>query len=118
MVWAVVPLLVTVTDDVSCPPPGVSAGPTGAPNAIVQLATGAVAVTVPAVPFCVAEPCDMRKAATDMTGSSTTTASCGNLKYTVDFRSVYQTMIRDWLQGDATSVLGAAYPELSLINTL
>ena len=40
----------------------------------------------------------------------------GNLKYTVDFRSVYQTLIRDWLQGDAASVLGASYPELPLIN--
>jgi uncharacterized protein (DUF1501 family) len=40
----------------------------------------------------------------------------GNLKYTVDFRSVYQTLIRDWLQGDASSVLGATYPELPLIN--
>jgi len=40
----------------------------------------------------------------------------GNLKYTVDFRSVYQTLIRDWLEGDAASVLGASYPELPLIN--
>jgi uncharacterized protein (DUF1501 family) len=39
-----------------------------------------------------------------------------NLKYTVDFRSVYQTLIRDWLQGDASSVLGANYPELPVIN--
>jgi uncharacterized protein (DUF1501 family) len=49
--------------------------------------------------------------------SLTSTIDSGNLKYTVDFRSVYQTLIRDWLQGDATSVLGAAYPELPLINT-
>jgi uncharacterized protein (DUF1501 family) len=41
----------------------------------------------------------------------------GNLKYTVDFRSVYQTLIRDWLlQADAATVLGASYPELPLIN--
>jgi hypothetical protein len=40
----------------------------------------------------------------------------GNLKYGIDFRSVYQTLIRDWLQGDAASVLGASYPELPLIN--
>jgi uncharacterized protein (DUF1501 family) len=50
--------------------------------------------------------------------SLTSTIDSGNLKYTVDFRSVYQTLIRDWLQGDATSVLGAAYPELPIINTV
>jgi uncharacterized protein (DUF1501 family) len=47
--------------------------------------------------------------------SLTNTVDSGNLKYTVDFRSVYQALIRDWLQADATSVLGASYPELSLI---
>jgi hypothetical protein len=40
----------------------------------------------------------------------------GNLKYTVDFRSVYQTLIRDWLQGDPAAVLGASYPELPIIR--
>jgi hypothetical protein len=40
----------------------------------------------------------------------------GNLKYGIDFRSVYQTLIRDRLQGDAASVLGATYPELPFIN--
>jgi hypothetical protein len=40
----------------------------------------------------------------------------GNLKYEIDFRSVYQTLIRDWLQGDAATVLGATYPELPFIN--
>jgi hypothetical protein len=40
----------------------------------------------------------------------------GNLKYGIDFRSVYQTLIRDWLQGDAATVLGATYPELPFIN--
>jgi uncharacterized protein (DUF1501 family) len=48
--------------------------------------------------------------------SLTSTIDSGNLKYTVDFRSVYQTLIRDWLQGDASSVLGANYPELPVIN--
>ncbi|MGH7723712.1 MAG: DUF1501 domain-containing protein [Candidatus Dormibacteria bacterium] len=47
--------------------------------------------------------------------SLTSTIDSGNLKHTVDFRSVYQTLIRDWLQGDASSVLGASYPELPLI---
>jgi uncharacterized protein (DUF1501 family) len=49
--------------------------------------------------------------------SLTSTIDSGNLKYTVDFRSVYQTLIRDWLQGDAAGVLGASYPELPLVNT-
>ena len=49
--------------------------------------------------------------------SLTSTIDSGNLRYTVDFRSVYQTLIRDWLQGDATTVLGASYPELPLIKT-
>lgn len=46
--------------------------------------------------------------------SLTNTIDSGNLKYTVDFRSVYQTVIRDWLQGDAGSVLHGSYPELGL----
>jgi len=44
------------------------------------------------------------------------TVTCANLKYTVDFRSVYQTLIRDWLQGDPAAVLGASYPELPIIR--
>ena len=48
--------------------------------------------------------------------SLTSTIDSGNLKYTVDFRSVYQTLIRDWLQGDPSAVLGASYPEMPVIN--
>ena len=48
--------------------------------------------------------------------SLTSTIDAGNLKHTVDFRSVYQTLIRDWLQGDSESVLGAAFAELSLFR--
>jgi uncharacterized protein (DUF1501 family) len=40
----------------------------------------------------------------------------GNLKHTVDFRSVYQAVIRDWLGGDAESVLGQAFPEIPLMK--
>jgi uncharacterized protein (DUF1501 family) len=40
----------------------------------------------------------------------------GNLKHTVDFRSVYQSMIRDWLGGDSESVLGGAFPALPLLQ--
>ncbi|HXA30131.1 MAG TPA: DUF1501 domain-containing protein [Candidatus Angelobacter sp.] len=40
----------------------------------------------------------------------------GNLKHTVDFRSVYQAMIGDWLGGDAQSVLGGSFPTLPLLQ--
>jgi uncharacterized protein (DUF1501 family) len=40
----------------------------------------------------------------------------GNLKHTVDFRSVYQAMIADWLGGDARSVLGGSFPALPLLR--
>jgi uncharacterized protein (DUF1501 family) len=39
----------------------------------------------------------------------------GNLKHTVDFRSVYQAMIRDWLGADSESVLGGSFPSLPLL---
>ncbi len=48
--------------------------------------------------------------------SLTSTIDGGNLKYTVDFRSVYQSLIRDWLQGDPKAVLGASYPELPVFT--
>ncbi len=47
--------------------------------------------------------------------SLTDTVDSGNLKYNVDFRSVYQSLIRDWLQADAATVLGATFPEIPLI---
>ena len=49
--------------------------------------------------------------------SLTSTIDSGNLKYTVDFRSVYQTLIRDWLQGDPAPVLGGSFPELPLFGS-
>jgi uncharacterized protein (DUF1501 family) len=50
--------------------------------------------------------------------SLTRTVDSGNLQYNVDFRSVYQTLIRDWLQADPMSVLGASFPELPIIQTV
>jgi len=47
--------------------------------------------------------------------SLTNTIDNGNLKHTVDFRSVYQTLIRDWLKGDASRVLGGSFPDLKLM---
>lgn len=40
----------------------------------------------------------------------------GNLRHTVDFRSVYQALIGDWLGADARSVLGQDFPDLRLIS--
>ncbi len=37
---------------------------------------------------------------------SLTDLSNGDLNHQVDFRSVYYTMIEDWLHGDAKAVLG------------
>ncbi|MFC5446761.1 DUF1501 domain-containing protein [Paenibacillus aestuarii] len=39
----------------------------------------------------------------------------GDLKYEVDFRSVYYTLIEDWLGGDATSTLGGSFEKLRFI---
>jgi len=46
--------------------------------------------------------------------SLTALVDAGNLKYTTDFRSVYQSLIRDWLGADAAPVLGGSFPELGL----
>jgi len=46
--------------------------------------------------------------------SLTSTVDNGNLKYTTDFRSVYQSLIRDWLGADPAAVLGGAFPESGL----
>ncbi|MFC5449495.1 DUF1501 domain-containing protein [Paenibacillus aestuarii] len=39
----------------------------------------------------------------------------GDLKYEVDFRAVYGTLIDKWLQGDAAGVLGKSYEKLTFI---
>ncbi|WP_261302292.1 DUF1501 domain-containing protein [Paenibacillus andongensis] len=39
----------------------------------------------------------------------------GDLKYEVDFRSVYSTVIDKWLKGDTTAVLGKSYESLKFI---
>jgi uncharacterized protein (DUF1501 family) len=39
----------------------------------------------------------------------------GDLKYNVDFRAVYATLINDWFAADPTKVLGAKYDSLGLI---
>lgn len=39
----------------------------------------------------------------------------GDLKYEVDFRSVYYTVVDSWLQGDAKTVLGKTYEKINFI---
>lgn len=39
----------------------------------------------------------------------------GDLKYEVDFRSVYSTLVDSWLKGDTASVLGKSYENLKFI---
>jgi uncharacterized protein (DUF1501 family) len=46
---------------------------------------------------------------------SLTNLDNGDLKYEVDFRSVYYTLVDGWLKGDAKSVLGKTYEKLAFI---
>lgn len=46
---------------------------------------------------------------------SLTNLDNGDLKYEVDFRSVYYTLIEDWLGGDANYVLGKRFEKLGLV---
>jgi uncharacterized protein (DUF1501 family) len=41
--------------------------------------------------------------------------SGNDLKYEVDFRAVYYTLIEEWLRGDAKAVLGRSYENLGFI---
>jgi uncharacterized protein (DUF1501 family) len=40
----------------------------------------------------------------------------GDLKVTVDFRSVYSSVLASWLSADAAAVLGGSYPSLPLFR--
>jgi uncharacterized protein (DUF1501 family) len=39
----------------------------------------------------------------------------GDLKYTVDFRSIYATLLRDWLKADDTAILGRKFDTLPIV---
>lgn len=39
----------------------------------------------------------------------------GDLKYEVDFRSIYYTLVENWMKGDAKGVLGKTYEKLKFI---
>lgn len=40
----------------------------------------------------------------------------GNLKFGIDFRSVYATVIERWFQADSRPILGAAYPTIGVVG--
>ncbi len=40
----------------------------------------------------------------------------GDLKFNVDFRSVYATLVQDWMGADATTLLGADFPRLGFFG--
>jgi uncharacterized protein (DUF1501 family) len=40
----------------------------------------------------------------------------GNLRHSIDFRSVYATVIERWLQADSKAILGNAYPTLAAVG--
>ncbi|MCL4508527.1 MAG: DUF1501 domain-containing protein, partial [Chloroflexi bacterium] len=40
----------------------------------------------------------------------------GNLKHSIDFRSVYATIIERWLQADSQSILGGSFPTLNAVG--
>lgn len=42
--------------------------------------------------------------------------SAGNLMYSTDFRSVYNTILTDWLNTDAQAILGGKFDNLGFVN--
>jgi uncharacterized protein (DUF1501 family) len=42
--------------------------------------------------------------------------SAGNIKYNVDFRSTYATILDKWLGADSQSILGAKYDDLGFLG--
>jgi uncharacterized protein (DUF1501 family) len=47
---------------------------------------------------------------------SLTDLTSGDLKFGIDFREVYGSLLRDWMEGDPVSVLGGDYKSLSLLQ--
>jgi uncharacterized protein (DUF1501 family) len=48
--------------------------------------------------------------------ASTTLDSAGNVKFTVDFREVYATLLDRWLGADSKAVLGNQYPNVGFLG--
>lgn len=51
------------------------------------------------------------------TQPSLTDLDNGNLKVQVDFRSVYSTILKNWMGADPTAVVGGNYPLLNFVNS-
>jgi uncharacterized protein (DUF1501 family) len=41
----------------------------------------------------------------------------GDLKYSTDFRSLYQAVLNDWFGTESVEILGGEFPEIALLNT-
>ena len=41
----------------------------------------------------------------------------GDLKFTVDFRSIYDEVLTKWLRADAAKILGQSFTNVGLIKT-
>ncbi len=39
----------------------------------------------------------------------------GDLKFQVDFRSVYSTVLKNWLNSDPKTIIGANHPVLNIV---
>ena len=48
--------------------------------------------------------------------ASLTNLDNGNLRFTTDFRSVYATLLEDWLEADSKAILGDSFPKLGILN--
>lgn len=41
--------------------------------------------------------------------------SDGDVEFSVDFRSVYATVLEDWLKADSTAILGKSFPKIDIV---
>jgi len=58
---------------------------------------------------------NLRKAGFYNTAPDLLNLDKGDLVYNIDFRSIYATVLEDWLEVDAGLVLGKSFPRLELI---
>ncbi len=58
---------------------------------------------------------NLRKAGFYNTAPDLLNLDKGDLVYDIDFRSIYATVLEDWLEVDAGLVLGKSFPRLELI---
>ena len=40
----------------------------------------------------------------------------GNLRFTTDFRSVYATLLEDWLEADSKAILGDSFEKVGILD--